>query len=49
MSREFLWYISNQVIPGHRGEPVTPGHNSLDTLAARTDMFELLIAVRPGY
>ena len=82
MSFEFLWYIPNQVTPGHRGEPVTADHNSLDTLtsqaraledhgwkgaligagwgrpdtftvatalAARTDTFEPLIAVRPGY
>ena len=35
MSLEFLWYIPNQVIPGHRGEPVTDGHNSLDTLTAQ--------------
>jgi hypothetical protein len=29
MSFEFLWYIPNQVTPGHRGEPVTAAHNSL--------------------
>jgi alkanesulfonate monooxygenase len=82
LSFEFLWYIPNQSAAGHRGEPVTAGHNSLDTLtsqaravekhgwkgaligagwgrpdtftvatalAARTDTFEPLIAVRPGY
>ncbi|MFF2083933.1 LLM class flavin-dependent oxidoreductase [Nocardia sp. NPDC058176] len=82
MSLEFLWYIPNQVTPGHRGEPVTADHNSLDTLtvqakaledngwkgallgtgwgrpdtltvaaslAARTETFEPLIAIRPGY
>ncbi|WP_278262462.1 LLM class flavin-dependent oxidoreductase [Nocardia sp. AG03] len=82
MSLEFLWYIPNQVTPGHRGEPVVADHNSLDTLtaharaleangwqgallgtgwgrpdtltvaaalAARTETFEPLIAIRPGY
>ncbi|MFC6012037.1 LLM class flavin-dependent oxidoreductase [Nocardia lasii] len=82
MSLEFLWYIPNQVTPGHRGEPVVADHNSLDTLtaqakaleangwkgallgtgwgrpdtltvaaalAARTESFEPLIAIRPGY
>lgn len=82
MSLEFLWYIPNQVTPGHRGEPVTADHNSLDTLtaqakaleahgwkgalvgtgwgrpdtftvatalAARTETFEPLVAIRPGY
>ncbi len=29
---EFLWYIPNQVVAGHRGEPVSSDHNSLDTL-----------------
>ena len=79
---EFLWYIPNQVVAGHRGDSATDGHNSLDTLtrhakaleangwtgallgtgwgrpdtftvatalAARTDTFEPLIAIRPGY
>lgn len=32
MSAEHLWYIPNQVTAGHRGEPVSPGHNSLATL-----------------
>ena len=40
MSLEFLWYIPNQVIPGHRGEPVTDGHNSLDTLTAQARAVE---------
>jgi alkanesulfonate monooxygenase len=31
----FLWYIPNQVAPGHRGEPVSAGHNSLATLASQ--------------
>jgi hypothetical protein len=30
VSFEFLWYIPNQVRPGHRGEPDTAGHNTLD-------------------
>ncbi|MFK4086078.1 LLM class flavin-dependent oxidoreductase [Kribbella sp. NPDC020789] len=29
---EFLWYIPNQVEPGHRGDDATSGHNSLDRL-----------------
>lgn len=29
---EFLWYIPNQVQPGHRGDDVVDNHNSLDTL-----------------
>ncbi|MEV6342927.1 LLM class flavin-dependent oxidoreductase [Actinoplanes sp. NPDC051851] len=32
MSQEFLWYIPNQVDPGHRGDDVVEGHNSLATL-----------------
>ncbi|GAS92916.1 LLM class flavin-dependent oxidoreductase [Mycolicibacterium brisbanense] len=32
MSSEFLWYIPNEVQPGHRGDDVTEDHNSLDTL-----------------
>ncbi|ONI69947.1 alkanesulfonate monooxygenase [Kribbella sp. ALI-6-A] len=32
MSLEFLWYIPNQVQPGHRGDDATAGHNSLDRL-----------------
>lgn len=78
----FLWYIPNQTEPGHRGDTVSAGHNSLDTLtdqaaalerfgwqgaligtgwgrpdtltvatalAARTESFEPLAAIRPGY
>jgi alkanesulfonate monooxygenase len=40
VSLEFLWYIPNQVIPGHRGEPVTAGHNSLKTLTAQARVLE---------
>ncbi|WP_433538378.1 LLM class flavin-dependent oxidoreductase [Micromonospora sp. CA-249363] len=32
MSLEFLWYIPNQVQPGHRGDDVIENHNSLETL-----------------
>ncbi|GAA5052591.1 LLM class flavin-dependent oxidoreductase [Nocardia callitridis] len=40
MSAEFLWYIPNQVTPGHRGEPVTADHNSLETLASQAKALE---------
>src|ERR1700728_2853323 len=40
MSFEFLWYIPNQVTPGHRGELVTAGHNSLDTLTSQARALE---------
>ncbi|MCU1642936.1 MAG: alkanesulfonate monooxygenase [Nocardia sp.] len=40
MSLEFLWYIPNQVTPGHRGEPVTTDHNSLETLSAQAKALE---------
>lgn len=40
MSFEFLWYIPNQATAGHRGEPVTAGHNSLDTLTAQARALE---------
>lgn len=29
---EFLWYIPNQVVAGHRGDAASADHNSLDTL-----------------
>lgn len=29
---EFLWYIPNQVVAGHRGDAPAANHNSLDTL-----------------
>ncbi|WP_007509338.1 LLM class flavin-dependent oxidoreductase [Pseudofrankia saprophytica] len=32
---EFLWYIPNEVQPGHRGDDAVTGHNSLDTLTAQ--------------
>jgi alkanesulfonate monooxygenase len=40
VSFEFLWYIPNQVTPGHRGEPATVGHNSLDTLTTQARALE---------
>ncbi|MGV9823251.1 LLM class flavin-dependent oxidoreductase [Nocardia xishanensis] len=40
MSLEFLWYIPNQVVPGHRGEPVAADHNSLETLTAHAEALE---------
>ncbi|GAF43230.1 LLM class flavin-dependent oxidoreductase [Rhodococcus wratislaviensis] len=40
MSLEFLWYIPNQVTPGHRGDAVTVDHNSLDTLTAQAKALE---------
>jgi alkanesulfonate monooxygenase len=40
MSLEFLWYIPNQVTPGHRGEPATADHNSLGTLTSQARALE---------
>jgi alkanesulfonate monooxygenase SsuD/methylene tetrahydromethanopterin reductase-like flavin-dependent oxidoreductase (luciferase family) len=40
MSLEFLWYIPNQGTPGHRGEPVTADHNSLDILTSQARAVE---------
>lgn len=40
MSAEFLWYIPNQVDPGHRGDPTTDGHNSLETLVSHATALE---------
>ncbi|MET9022299.1 LLM class flavin-dependent oxidoreductase [Actinopolymorpha sp. NPDC004070] len=40
MSPEFLWYIPNQVQPGHRGDAVVEGHNSLDTLTSHARALE---------
>ncbi|GIF20923.1 alkanesulfonate monooxygenase [Actinoplanes tereljensis] len=37
---ELLWYIPNQVLPGHRGDEVTADHNSLDTLTAQAKALE---------
>ncbi|GIJ49329.1 alkanesulfonate monooxygenase [Virgisporangium aliadipatigenens] len=35
MALELLWYIPNQVQPGHRGDDVVDGHNSLETLTSQ--------------
>ncbi|GGN99646.1 alkanesulfonate monooxygenase [Actinoplanes lobatus] len=40
MSSEYLWYIPNQVTPGHRGDDVVKGHNSLDTLTGQARALE---------
>ncbi|MEU4242702.1 LLM class flavin-dependent oxidoreductase [Actinoplanes sp. NPDC026619] len=39
-SPELLWYIPNQVLPGHRGDVVTGDHNSLDTLTEQARALE---------
>jgi Coenzyme F420-dependent N5,N10-methylene tetrahydromethanopterin reductase and related flavin-dependent oxidoreductases len=40
MSVEFLWYIPNQVQPGHRGDDVVENHNSLETLTSHARAIE---------
>ena len=40
MSLEFLWYIPNQVQPGHRGDDKVPGHNTLATLTSQARALE---------
>lgn len=40
MSSEHLWYIPNQARPGHRGDDVVEGHNSLETLTAQAEALE---------
>ncbi|MFG1837033.1 LLM class flavin-dependent oxidoreductase [Micromonospora sp. NPDC049175] len=40
MSSKFLWYIPNQVEPGHRGDDVVQHHNSLDTLTGHARAIE---------
>ncbi|WEF25585.1 LLM class flavin-dependent oxidoreductase [Paracoccus sp. S3-43] len=37
---EFLWYIPNQAVAGHRGDEAVPDHNSLDTLTAQARAVE---------
>ncbi|SCX31230.1 LLM class flavin-dependent oxidoreductase [Agrobacterium rosae] len=37
---EFLWYIPNQVVAGHRGDAVSSDHNSLDTLTEQAKALE---------
>ncbi|MEU6857783.1 LLM class flavin-dependent oxidoreductase [Glycomyces sp. NPDC046736] len=40
MSAEYLWYIPNQVEPGHRGDDAVEGHNSLATLTGHAKALE---------
>jgi alkanesulfonate monooxygenase len=40
VSSEHLWYIPNQAHPGHRGDDVVEGHNSLETLTAQAEALE---------
>ncbi len=40
MSLEFLWYIPNQVQPGHRGDDAVDNHNSLQTLTSKAKALE---------
>ena len=40
MSAEHLWYIPNQVRPGHRGDDTAEDHNSLDTLTSHAHALE---------
>jgi alkanesulfonate monooxygenase len=37
---EFLWYIPNQINPGHRGDSTVKDHNSLDTLLSHAKALE---------
>ena len=37
---EFLWYIPNQVRPGHRGDATAEDHNSLETLTTQGTALE---------
>ncbi|SEI09768.1 alkanesulfonate monooxygenase [Rhizobium tibeticum] len=37
---EFLWYIPNDVKPGHRGDSAVEHHNSLDTLTEQAKALE---------
>lgn len=40
MSTEFLWYIPNQVQPGHRGDDAVADHNTLGTLTSHARALE---------
>lgn len=40
MSLEFLWYIPNQIQPGHRGDTIAADHNSLETLTSHARALE---------
>jgi len=37
---EFLWYIPNDVKPGHRGDSAVENHNSLETLTSHAKALE---------
>lgn len=37
---EFLWYIPNQIVSGHRGDTPVEGHNSLDVLTSHAKALE---------
>ena len=37
---DFLWYIPNQAVAGHRGDAVSEDHNSLETLTAQARALE---------
>jgi alkanesulfonate monooxygenase len=37
---EFLWYIPNDIRPGHRGDVAVENHNSLDTLTSHAKALE---------
>lgn len=37
---EFLWYVPNQIDPGHRGDSTVADHNSLDTLTRHAQALE---------
>ncbi|MBB3612407.1 LLM class flavin-dependent oxidoreductase [Rhizobium sp. BK602] len=39
-SSEFLWYIPNDVKPGHRGDSAVKNHNSLETLTSHAKALE---------
>ena len=40
MTPVFLWYIPNQVQPGHRGDDAAEEHNSLETLTRHAESVE---------
>lgn len=40
MGVELLWYIPNQVRPGHRGDGVVAGHHSMSTLTSHARALE---------
>lgn len=40
MALDILWYIPNQIQPGHRGDVAGPDHNSLDRLTQQAKSLE---------